>query len=213
QARHRLHTLQDRAARIELHLLLREVADLHAVADAHALAAHDALEQRRLAGAVRADERDVLAPLEGEGRAAQELAVADADVEAVGLDHDAAAPRGLQELEPERSPLARQQGDLVGSAAPLLLEPTDLRQLRLRLLGLRLLVPEALDEALEPLDVRMHPVGLLLRVDQPRRLLTPPRVPRPGEERAPTRDDLEWRGREGSEEPAGVRDEDHGGVK
>src|SRR5579884_2576928 len=70
EARHRLHALENRAARIQLELLLREVADLDAMADADALAADDPLEQRRLAGAVRPDERDVLAALERERRPA-----------------------------------------------------------------------------------------------------------------------------------------------
>ena len=65
EARHRLDALEDGAARVELHLLLREVADLDAVADADALAPRtELLEQRRLAGAVRPDERDVLAALD-----------------------------------------------------------------------------------------------------------------------------------------------------
>ena len=56
----------------------------------------------------------------------------------------------------------------------------DLRQLRLRLLRLRLLVAEALDEALEPGDVLGDPLGGLRRVRAPARLLPPPDVPRAG---------------------------------
>ena len=88
---HRLHALEHRAARVELELLLREVRRLDAVPELHASGrglapAEDRLEQRRLAGAVRPDERDVLAALERERRAAQQLALADPHVEPLGLD-------------------------------------------------------------------------------------------------------------------------------
>src|SRR5439155_2264774 len=63
EPRHRLDALEDRAPRVELHLLLREVADLDAVPDPNAIPAHQLLQQRRLARPVRADERDVLAAL------------------------------------------------------------------------------------------------------------------------------------------------------
>src|SRR5204862_4213064 len=88
EPRHRLDALEDRAARVELHLLLREVADLDAVADPEfsrsgagragtfalcrlrrtyaGIGAHQLLQQRGLAGAVRADEGHVLRTLERE---------------------------------------------------------------------------------------------------------------------------------------------------
>ena len=66
EPRHRLDALEHRAARVELHLLLREVADLDTMSDADAVPAHQLLQQRRLAGAVRADESHVLRTLERE---------------------------------------------------------------------------------------------------------------------------------------------------
>ena len=143
------------------------------------------------------------------GRAAQQLPLADAQVEALHLEHRAPAPRRLQELEPERPRAAREQRDLVGRLLALALEPLDLRHLRLRLLRLVLLRAEPLDEALQPLDVAGDALRLLLRVQRARRLLAAPRVPRPGEERAASRDDLHRRRRDRLEEPAVVRDEDH----
>src|SRR5206468_1681735 len=123
------------------------------VAYADSVAAHDALEQRRLARAVRPDESDVLAALEREAHSAQQLSLADADVESVRLDHDPPAPRRFQEVEAQRAALALQQRDLVRRDAALLLEPSDVRQLRLRLPRLLLLVAEPFHEAFEPFDV------------------------------------------------------------
>ena len=57
------------------------------------------------------------------------------------------------------------------------------------------------------------PRHLLLRVQRARRLLAPPCVPRPGEERRAPGGQLQRRGRHRLEEPAVVRDEDHGGVE
>ena len=94
------------------------------------------------------------------------------------------------------------------AARSLLLESADLRQLRLRLLGLRLLVPEALDEALEPGDVLGDAVRGLLGGRGPRRLLAPPGVPGPGEVVGAAGGELEHGGRHGLEEPAVVGDED-----
>src|SRR5581483_3065766 len=74
QAGHRLDALEDGAARVELHLLLREVADLDAVADRDAVPLHELREERRLPGAVRPDERDMLSPLDRERRASDQRA-------------------------------------------------------------------------------------------------------------------------------------------
>src|SRR5205823_1374915 len=153
EAGHRLHALEDGATRVELHLLLREVADLHAVPDTDTFAPHQPLEQGRLAGAVRADERDVLAPLDREGRVAQQDTAADRDLEPFRLHDRAAAARRLQELEAQAARAAGEEGHLTGRGSALLLEPADLGQLRLRLLRLVLLGPEPLDEPLEPSDV------------------------------------------------------------
>src|SRR5439155_14605952 len=101
--------------------------------------AEERFEQRRLPGAVRTDERDVLAAFDRKRRGAQQLPLADAYVEPVDLDDRAAAARRLQELEAERALPARQECDLGIRILPLLVEPSDLRQLRLRLLRLVLL--------------------------------------------------------------------------
>ncbi len=116
EARHRLHALEDGAARVELHLLLREVADLDAVAERADLALDEPLEQRRLAGAVRPDKRDVLAALDRERRVVEQDALADRDLDAVRLDDGAPAARRLEELEAEPARLAREQRDLLGVA-------------------------------------------------------------------------------------------------
>ena len=138
---------------------------------------------------------------------------ADGHVQSVGLDDDATAACGLEELEAEAARAPREQRDLAGGGCALLLEAADLGQLRLRLLGLVLLVTEPLDEALEPHDVGLGARDLLLRMHHPRRLLAPPGVPRAGEERPAAGLDLERRRRHGLEEPAVVRDEDHGRVE
>ena len=152
--------LEDGAARVELHLLLREVADLDAVADAgrRPRRCTSCLEQRRLAGAVRPDERDVLAALERErSRLEQQSVARRRDTSSPSASTTvAAAARGLEELEAEAARPAREQRDLAGGRGALLLEPADLRQLRLRLLRLVLLVAEPLDEALEPHDVALR---------------------------------------------------------
>src|SRR5581483_9336997 len=131
------------------------------------------------------------------------------DVETFRLDDDPAAARRLEELEAEPARAAGEERDLVGVDGLLLLEPPDLRELRLRLLRLVLLRAEPLDEALEARDVGLDADDLLLRVQHPRRLLAPPGMPRTGEERAAAGLDLERRRRHRLEEPAVVRDEDH----
>src|SRR5207245_1497367 len=75
---------------------------------------------------------------------------------------------------------------LARRAGPLFLQPRDLRQLGLRLLGLALLVAEPLDETLQPGDVLTDPLGRPGRGGRAGRLLSPPHVPAPrDEERAP----------------------------
>src|SRR5439155_19964516 len=113
-----------------------EVGRLHTVAEMDAprggvAPAEDRLEQRRLARAVRPDERDVLAALERERGAGQQPAPTDLHVEAVGLEDGAPAARRLEELEAERARPPRQQRDLLRRLLTLLLQPPDLRQLRL----------------------------------------------------------------------------------
>ncbi len=120
---------------------------------------------------------DVLAALERERRVDEQVLAARGQVEVVDLGDRAPASSGLQELEPERARAAREELDLAGRRGALLLQPADLRQLRLRLLRLVLLVAEPLDEAVEARDVDRDPVGRLLRVLRALRLLESPRVP------------------------------------
>ena len=119
----------------------------------------------------------------------------------------------LEELEAERPAALRHRLELLRRRAPLLLEPADLRELRLRLLRLRLLVAEPRHEPLEPLDVVRDPVELRRRRRRAGRLLATPRVPGAVEEERLRPAELEHRGRHGLEEPAVVRDEDHGRVE
>ena len=138
--------------------MLGEVGRLDAVAEAdrarvgRALA-HERLEQRRLAGAVRADEGDVLPALDHERAAVDQLLAARREPQPLDLDDGPARPGRLEELEAERAAAPRQVLELAGGLLALLLEPADLRQLGLRLLRLRLLVAEPLHESLQPLDV------------------------------------------------------------
>ena len=129
------------------------------------------------------------------------------------LDDGSPAARRIDEAEAEPPRAARQQRDLLADLRLLLREAADLRQLRLGLLRLRLLVAEARDEALEPRDVLRVARGLLRRRLQPRRLLEPPLVPRAGEVRRAAGVELEHGGRRRLEEPAVVRDEDDAGVE
>jgi hypothetical protein len=86
------------------------------------------------------------------------------------------------------------------------------RQLRLGPLGELFLVAEALDEALEPCDVDVDPLGGRGRGRQARGLLAAPVVPRAGEVGRAAGLQLEDGGRDRLEEPAVVRDEDYCGV-
>ena len=188
------------------------------MADAHAAvvrlaAAEQRLDQGRLAGAVRPDERDVLAALERERRVVEQLALADPEGDALRLDDGSSAARRIDEAEAEPLRSAREQRDLLADLRLLLRQAADLRQLRLGLLRLRLLVAEARDEALEPRDVLGVARRLLRRGLQARRLLEPPLVPRAGEVRRAAGLELEHGGRRRLEEPAVVRDEDDARVE
>jgi hypothetical protein len=142
----------------------------------------DRLEQRRLSGAVRTDERHVLAALERERRLAEKRPVSRRNQEVLGLDDRPPAARGLQELEAKGPARARVTLELVGSLGTLLLQAGDVRELRLGLFRLRLLVAEALHEPLEPRDVVGGPLRDPRGRLRPRGLLPAPGVPRPGEE-------------------------------
>src|SRR5439155_19237467 len=197
-------------ALVELDLVLREVRGLHTVSQLdrarrrRSLAEHR-LEERRLAGAVRPHEGDVLATLEHECSAVEQRLLPRRDVERIRLEYDASRTCGLQELETECSPSPRELVQLVCSGAPLLAQTADLLQLRLRLLGLRLLVAKPLHEPLEPFDVLVDPSDGLRRVRRATSLLTPPLVPRPGEEERAAAVELEHGGRDRLEKPAIVR--------
>ena len=145
--------VEHRAALVQLDLVLGEVRRLDAVAErtlpaAGLAAAEDRLEQRRLARAVRADQRDVLAALERERRVVQQLLVAGAQRR---------APSASTTTRPDRAGFRNSKPSVRRAAGPgldlLRLDAVDLLLLRLRLLGLRVLRAEALDEALEPRDV------------------------------------------------------------
>ena len=197
--------LEHTAALVELHLVLGEVRELDAVADPADLAGHDPLQQRRLAGAVRPDQRDMLAALQDELRVLEKRLRAGGEVEALGLDHHPAAPGRLQELEPERPPACSRRLDALG------LDAGDLLQLRLRLPRLRA-VAEAGDESLEPGDVLRLALRPRRLVGEPRGLLLAPHVPLAREEDGATAFELEHGRRDRLEEPAIVGDEDDRGV-
>ncbi len=174
--------------------------------------ADEGLEQRRLAGSVRADERDVLGPLDHERGTVEQRLAAGREPQPLDLDDGAPGPRRLEELEAERAATLREVLELARRLLALLLEPADLGELRLGLLGLRLLVAEPLDEAVQPLDVGADPLHRLRRRLGARRALEPPLVPRAGEVEAASALDLEHRGRHRLEEPAVVGDEHDGRV-
>ena len=146
----RRHLLVHGARRVQhLGLVLREVVEDHVVAlEADALVgAVDAGEdphQRRLAGAVRPDERDAVAALDHQVDVPQDHVLAVRLAHALELEHDAARALRLGELEVDLLALGRD------------LDPLDLvEQLdpALDLLGLRRLVAEAVDEGLGLLDL------------------------------------------------------------
>src|SRR6266545_1646355 len=218
QARCPLRRLEHGVPLVELDLLLREIRGNDTVTDADPATLRVAppeqrLEQGRLARAVRADERDVLPALERERRVADELAAADRDCDVLRFDDRPAGTRRRDEAEAELARAAGQERDLVLHLRALLLEAADLRQLRLRLLRLLLLRAEAVDEALQADDVLRVPRRLLRRRLQPRRLLDPPAVPRPGEVRRASGLELEHRRRRRLEKPPVVRHEDDGRVE
>ena len=155
----------------------------------------------------------MLAPLEHERRAVEQELVAGGDDEVVRLEHDPARACGTEELEPQRAAPLRHRLELDGGGSPFLLEPADLRQLRLSLFRLRLLVPEPRDEAFEALDVVRDAVELRRGCRCPGGLLAPPGMPWSVEEERLRATELEHGGRDRLEEPAVVRDEHDGRVE
>src|SRR4029450_2956645 len=122
------------------------------------------------------------------------------------LEDDAPAPLRIAEVEPEPLRAACEEVVLGPDARAFVLEARDLRQLRLRLLGLRLLVAEARNEPLQAIDVDGDALVRLGCMLGPLRLLATPRVPGTGEVRRLARLELEGRVRHRFEEPAVVGD-------
>ena len=97
--------VEHRARRIEhLRLVLREVAERDVVADdafavVERLDAGEQLHQRRLAGAVRADERHPAAAFDGHVEPVVDDEVAELLARAAQLQHDPPAARRLREAE------------------------------------------------------------------------------------------------------------------
>src|SRR6187402_1822332 len=100
QPGHRLHAVEDAPALVQVHLLLREVAELDAVAELEVLR-DDPFEERGFAAAVRADEGDVLASLERERDVVQQLDVRDTHVSVLDLEDGSTGPLRVAEVEAE----------------------------------------------------------------------------------------------------------------
>src|SRR5947209_614054 len=207
---HRLDAVEHRAALVQLGLLLREVGGGDAVAEGPG---EERLEQGRLAGAVWADERHVLAAVEPERDVAEQLLVARGHVETGEVEHRLAAPRRVEELEAEGAAAGRQGVELARAPRALALEAADVRELRLRLLRLRLLVAEPRHEPLEAGDVGVVALHGLARRERARGLLATPLVPGPGEVERPAGLELEDGARHRLQEPAVVRDQDDRSVE
>ena len=214
-----LGAIEHAAALVELDLVLREVGRHDAVPEADrrrpllAVAEHR-LEQCGLARSRSGRRAPTCSPRSIANVASvEQLLVAGAHAELVRLEHGAAAARGLEELEPERAAAARQAARARPSRPR---APSSSRSICVSFawacLRLVLLVPEALDEALEPRDVHADALGRLRGGQRARRLLEPPVVPRAGEEERAAGLQLEHAGRDRLEEPAVVRDQDDAGV-
>ena len=203
-----LRRLQHGALLAHLLGVLREVAQLHVVTRAQLAVlerplARQRLDQRGLAGPVRAHQGHVLAALEPQLGLVQEQLVAGGQGRALQLQHHATAARGL--VEPEAQP---------ASVARRALDPVHLVELlgaRLRLARARA-GAEAGHEALEALDLRLLALDGAPERQLARRLLLAPGVPGPGEVARTPGLELQHRGAHRLEEPAVVGHEDHRGV-
>ncbi len=148
-----------RAALVELDLVLGEVGGLDAVAERIDAGVGRAVRRAASRAASSCPEpfgptSATCSPRSSTSEAPSSSGLSPAESRSPSIStHDPSGSRRLQELEAERAPAVRQVLELAGGLLALLLEPPDLRQLRLRLLRLRLLVAEALHEALEALDV------------------------------------------------------------
>ena len=196
--------------------MLGEVGGLDTVAEATIPAsgapmADQGLEQRRLPGAVRADERHVLLALDHEGSPVDRLAAGESRRPSISITVRPLRA-GLRNSKPRvRRRRVRFSSPLRGLLS-LLLESADLGELGLRLLRLRLLVAEPFDESFQPLDIVADPRDRLRGCLRAGRRLQPPRCHGPGEVQAAPALDLEYGGRDRLEEPAVMRDEHAGGV-
>ena len=197
--------LERGARRAELLRVLREVAELHVVPGAQPArleraAPGERLDQGRLADAVGADERHVLAALEPELAVLEQRPAGHLEPRVVELEHHAAGALRGGEAEAERAVVAR-----VALDALHLLQALDAR---LGLARLGRLVAEALDEALHAGDLALLLLDRLAQRDLARRQLAAPGVPGTREEARPARLQLEHRGADRLQEPAVVGDED-----
>ena len=195
--------------RVELLGVLGEHAELDVVAAPQLARVELALagerrDQRRLARAVGADQRHVLAALEPQLGVAQQLAVADPQLGVLELEDDAARALGRLEREAEALAVARVARDALHLVQALR------ARLRLARAGAG---AEARDEALEPLDLLLLALDRAPERELARRLLLAPRVPRALEEARAAGLELEHRGADRLEEPAVVGDEHDRGVE
>src|SRR4051812_10669790 len=160
--------------------MLREVADLRVVAAAELAGvelpvAGECLDQRGLAAAVGAHQRDMLAALEPQLDVAQQRAAGDADLALLHLQHHATA--ALRRLESEAQRLA---------VAGIARDPLGLRELLGARLGLSRARAraEAVDEAFEAGDLGFLALDRAPERELARSLLLAPGVPRAVEEPA-----------------------------
>jgi hypothetical protein len=155
----------------------------------------------------------VLTPLDRHRDVREKRPPPGGDRRPVHLENDASAPLGLDEVEPQPPRASCEEIVRPGRLTPFALEPADLRELCLGLLGLRLLVAETGDETLEARDVLGDALGRLLGVECPFRLLASPGVPRTLEVGGTAGLELERRIRDCLQEPAVVRDDDDARVE
>ena len=189
--------------------MLGEVADLDVVAGAELARlelppAGQRLDQRRLAGAVGADERDVLTALQPQLGVTEQPLAAGRQVGVLELEDD--PPAALRRLEGEL-----ERGPVLGIGR----DPLDLVELLDPRLGLSRpgAGPEARDEALQPLDLGLLALDGAAQGELARRLLPAPLMPGPGEELPAASLQLQHRRAHRLQEPAVVGDEDDGGVE
>ncbi len=155
-------------------------------------------DQRRLARAVGADERHVLAALEPELELVEQLPLPDPQLPVLDLEDHAAGPLGRLEGEAQRLAVARVARD-----------PVHLVELLLARLGLAGAGAgaEARDEALQRGDLGLLLLDRATQRELARRLLLAPRVPGALEVARAAALELQHRGADRLEEPAVVRHE------